>query len=152
MVLVTKCFSFDAGGVERKTTARRATPQGKGTGKIRNCESLREDRGSRVAFGGVEAGVRTSTFLALFTHKHIHLQRFLVSSLQHKLKCEQIVKEHVSMLEQLRSDRKELLDNLDDEKRKNENLQFRFEEVSIARADAEVRIHFFLKIFTYDVR
>ena len=57
------------------------------------------------------------------------------------------------MLEQLKSDRKELLANLDDEKRKNENLQFRFEEVSIARADAEVRARLFSKdLSLIDVR
>lgn len=36
---------------------------------------------------------------------------------------------------------KELLSNLEDEKRKNEDLQFRFEEAAIAKADLEVCIN-----------
>lgn len=50
------------------------------------------------------------------------------------------LEEHLRLLSQLKVDRTELLSQLEDEKRKNEDLQFRFEEAAITTSDVEVRI------------
>lgn len=42
------------------------------------------------------------------------------------------------MLLQLKAERDELLSQLEDEKKKNEELQFRFEEATITKGDIEV--------------
>ncbi|KAK9738416.1 CAP-Gly domain [Popillia japonica] len=56
----------------------------------------------------------------------------------YRLDAEKKLQDHVSLLTQLKNEMKELLSNLEDEKRKNEDLQFRFEEAAIAKADLEV--------------
>lgn len=47
------------------------------------------------------------------------------------------------MLSRLKTERGELLSQLEDEKKKNEELQFRFEEAAITKGDIEVS-HFLI--------
>ncbi|XP_064210949.1 CAP-Gly domain-containing linker protein 1 isoform X5 [Tribolium castaneum] len=59
---------------------------------------------------------------------------------QYRSQCEQKVRESDDILSKLKVDRDELLSQLEDEKRKNEDLQFRFEEASITKSDIEESI------------
>ncbi|KAF5269688.1 hypothetical protein FQA39_LY08611 [Lamprigera yunnana] len=51
--------------------------------------------------------------------------------------CESKLKEYSTVLSHLNLDRDTLLSQLDDEKRKNEDLQFKFEEAAISKGDIE---------------
>lgn len=58
--------------------------------------------------------------------------------MQYRLEAEQEREKYAKLLSQLEADRNEILSQLDDEKRKNEELQFRFEEAAITKGDIEV--------------
>lgn len=64
--------------------------------------------------------------------------------LQYRSECESKLKEYSSVLSGLKVDQNELVAQLEDEKRKNEDLQFRFEEASITKSDVEVLIIYFI--------
>lgn len=48
------------------------------------------------------------------------------------------MQKHITLLNDLKESRSELLSQLEDEKKKNEDWQFKFEEAEIIRADLEV--------------
>ncbi|XP_031350862.1 uncharacterized protein LOC116176432 [Photinus pyralis] len=56
----------------------------------------------------------------------------------YRLECEKKLNEFTGALAQLNIDRQSILSQLDDEKRRNEDLQFRFEEAAITKGDVEV--------------
>ncbi|KAF2904339.1 hypothetical protein ILUMI_01836 [Ignelater luminosus] len=58
----------------------------------------------------------------------------------YRSECESKLQEYSVILSQLNIDRGSLLSQLDDEKRKNEDLQFRFEEAAITKGDIEQSI------------
>jgi hypothetical protein len=64
---------------------------------------------------------------------------FLFILMQYRAECEIRVLENADLLSELKVDRAELLSQLEDEKRKNEDLQFRFEEAAITKSDFEVK-------------
>ncbi|KYB25236.1 Restin homolog-like Protein [Tribolium castaneum] len=64
---------------------------------------------------------------------------------QYRSQCEQKVRESDDILSKLKVDRDELLSQLEDEKRKNEDLQFRFEEASITKSDIEATSEGYVK-------
>lgn len=57
---------------------------------------------------------------------------------QYRIECEKKMKESLDIVTRLKADQDELLSQLEDEKRKNEDLQFKFEEAAITKADIEV--------------
>ncbi|KAG5865982.1 hypothetical protein JTB14_034240 [Gonioctena quinquepunctata] len=57
---------------------------------------------------------------------------------KYRAECENKLKEHLGLLNKLKEDRNELVSQLDEEKRKNEDLQFRIEESSITKEDIEL--------------
>lgn len=59
--------------------------------------------------------------------------------LQYKSDTEKKLQEQNNLLSKLKAEQNELLSNLEDEKRKNEDLQFRFEEAAITKGDIEVK-------------
>ncbi|XP_066145271.1 CAP-Gly domain-containing linker protein 1 isoform X3 [Euwallacea fornicatus] len=59
---------------------------------------------------------------------------------KYRTECEAQLQEHIILLNQLKESRNELLSQLEDEKKKNEDWQFRFEEAEITRADLEKEI------------
>ncbi|KAF5279166.1 hypothetical protein FQR65_LT03412 [Abscondita terminalis] len=56
----------------------------------------------------------------------------------YRAECESKLKEYSTVLSHLNVDRGSLLSQLEDEKRKNEDLQFKFEEAAITKGDIEV--------------
>jgi CAP-Gly domain-containing linker protein 1 len=64
---------------------------------------------------------------------------------KYRAECEIRVLENADLLSELKVDRAELLSQLEDEKRKNEDLQFRFEEAAITKSDFEVTNENYLK-------
>ncbi|KAJ8985032.1 hypothetical protein NQ317_016943 [Molorchus minor] len=54
---------------------------------------------------------------------------------KYRAECEAKLQEHMKLLNKLKQDRNELVAQLDDEKKKNEDLLFRLEEASITKDD-----------------
>lgn len=63
---------------------------------------------------------------------------YLTIGLQYRAECEAQLQKHITLLNDLKESRSELLSQLEDEKKKNEDWQFKFEETEIIRADLEV--------------
>ncbi|XP_044271292.1 CAP-Gly domain-containing linker protein 2 isoform X3 [Tribolium madens] len=59
---------------------------------------------------------------------------------QYRSECEQKILQGDEILSKLKVDRNDILNQLEDEKRKNEDLQFRFEEAAITKSDIEESI------------
>ncbi|KAJ8918792.1 hypothetical protein NQ315_011076 [Exocentrus adspersus] len=57
---------------------------------------------------------------------------------KYRAECEVKLQEHLTLLNKLKEDRNELVAQLEDERRKNEDLLFRLEEASITKDDIEV--------------
>ncbi|XP_066260860.1 CAP-Gly domain-containing linker protein 1 isoform X3 [Euwallacea similis] len=64
----------------------------------------------------------------------LHTQEYT----KYRTECEAQLQEHIILLNELKESRNELLSQLEDEKKKNEDWQFRFEEAEITRADLEI--------------
>ncbi|XP_045473186.1 restin homolog isoform X4 [Harmonia axyridis] len=58
----------------------------------------------------------------------------------YRAECDVKLQEHMLILTELKKDRTELLGQLEDEKKKNEDLLFKFEEASILKSDAEAMV------------
>ncbi|CAG9817430.1 unnamed protein product [Phaedon cochleariae] len=56
---------------------------------------------------------------------------------KYRSECEIKLKEHMILLNKLKEDREELLSQIEEEKKKNEDLQFRLEEATITKDDVE---------------
>ncbi|XP_076266229.1 cytoplasmic linker protein 190 isoform X7 [Rhynchophorus ferrugineus] len=56
---------------------------------------------------------------------------------KYRAECEETLKQHMEMLNQLKESRDELMAQLEDEKKKNEDWQFKFEEAEITKSDLE---------------
>ncbi|XP_065171284.1 LOW QUALITY PROTEIN: CAP-Gly domain-containing linker protein 1-like [Atheta coriaria] len=59
----------------------------------------------------------------------------------YRLDCDRKLKEYVFKLTEFENEKKELLGQLDEERGKNEDWQFKFEEAAIIKSDAEHRIN-----------
>lgn len=59
-------------------------------------------------------------------------------TVQYRTECEKKLQDNLEIVCRLKADQNELLSQLEDEKRKNEDLQFKFEEAAITKADVEV--------------
>uniref|UniRef100_A0AAR5PME6 CAP-Gly domain-containing protein n=1 Tax=Dendroctonus ponderosae TaxID=77166 RepID=A0AAR5PME6_DENPD len=60
--------------------------------------------------------------------------------IKYRAECESQLQEHLVLLNELKESRNELLTQLEDERKKNEDWQFKFEEAEITRADLEREI------------
>lgn len=58
--------------------------------------------------------------------------------MQYRAECENQLQDHMNLLNKLKEDRCELVVQLDEEKRKTEDITFRLAESSILKEDAEV--------------
>lgn len=66
------------------------------------------------------------------------LKIFVIFYFQYRLECEHQLQDHVALLNKLKEDRNDLIAQLDEEKRRNEDLTFRLAESSISKEDVEV--------------